>query len=138
MENKIIEEIGINARIDDIQFVNDTLVIKYKDEFIKISCYYEQDCCEDVYADFSPINDVLSKIKNKYLKYLTIKAVSGDGFLLCFEEKIKVFIPCYNSQNGYYSKKLDLTINLNGYIKRIDITECVKDKILKKYKKYKK
>jgi cellulose synthase/poly-beta-1,6-N-acetylglucosamine synthase-like glycosyltransferase len=62
-----------------------------------------------------------------------IKSVEDMGFLLCFEESYgygeKVFVPCYNEQNGYYEDNLELIISVDGVKTKIDISNLVEDHI---------
>lgn len=111
-EHKIIFESGIVLEIED---------------------YHSQDCCEHVYADWSDAKYVMGHLKGKKIDSLAIKGISGEGFLICFNENwdtgAKVFIPCYNVQNGYYSSELKLTIHDAETKTEIDISEFLEDKI---------
>ena len=100
-------------------------IIKITDEAItfndgtEITHNHDQDCCENVYADFRSLKD--QDIKQKEIKRISIVGVKDAGFRLN-----GYFIPCYNSQNGYYSDNLELIItypngdklvkNLAGFI----------------------
>jgi hypothetical protein len=43
---------------------------------------------------------------------------------------VKIFIPCYNYQNGYYSSNLSVVITQGGTTKtEVDISDCVEDHI---------
>ncbi len=65
---------------------------------------HEQDCCENVYADFSNLDsDIMSY---DFKGRIEIKAAKhgfkfGDG-------RRWFFVPCYNVQNGYYSDNLSI------------------------------
>ena len=115
---------------------------------IKIICYSElsfriytshyQDCCEKVYADFSVIEEQKEDIKGIIIIGVSVKKIKDEGFLLLFEyledDKFgnsakKIFIPCHNIQNGYYSSDLELMIKHNNDTISIDITDCTKDDI---------
>ena len=76
---------------------------------------------------------LVEKLKGKIIKNIIIKGVEDMGFLLCFEPDYgitqKVFIPCYNSQNGYYSSNLELVIHDNETQIKIDISNLVEDDI---------
>lgn len=48
--------------------------------------------------------------------------------MIVFDEK-KVFIPCYNYQNGYYGSDLELIIKNNNVQTKIDISNLVEDHI---------
>jgi len=79
-------------------------IIKITESLIKfdngteITFSHDQDCCEQVYADFNSLKD--QDIKKKTFKEIKIRGVRGSGFRLN-----EYFIPCYNEQNGYYSSK---------------------------------
>jgi len=135
--NKELYRIKINKKIVDIKQTDkegEEIIIVLEDEKeIKISAYHSQDCCENVYAEFNVIKYQKEDIIGKEYKELVIKSVDELGFILCFyrdwEESEKVFIPCYNEQNGYYSSELELIINYDGVKTKIDITEYVEDHI---------
>lgn len=63
--------------------------------------FHEQDCCENVYADFSNLD---SDIMNYDFKTINIKPVKY-GFKFGDDRRM-FFVPCYNVQNGYYSDAL--------------------------------
>ena len=96
--------------------------IEFTDGFT-IADMHEQDCCENVFADWEylldecPVGSVLDVNRFERVPDAGIKI---GGY----------FIPCYNQQNGYYSS--DLTVifrTADGWEKQIDITDCVKDEI---------
>lgn len=88
-----------------------------------ITDFHYQDCCEHVYADFSQLKD--TTIFNEEINEIKIEGVEGSGFRLN-----GYFVPCYNSQNGYYSSDLALIITSPGKEKKeIDISNFVKDQI---------
>lgn len=104
-------------------------VIKITEEYIefddgtKITDNHEQDCCENVYANFKALKD--QGIKEKEFKKIKIDGVKNSGFKLN-----GYFIPCYNEQNGYYASNLELIIkHPDGSKTMKDITEFVEDKI---------
>jgi hypothetical protein len=111
------------------------------DNGFEIMGYHEQDCCESVYADFSILKDYnLSTVTGKTIdikdiefvedieKY--IEKVEDAGFNIISKIGEKFFVPCYNSQNGYYSSDLSLIIRKNNNAKvEINISDCVKDDI---------
>lgn len=84
-----------------------------------ISDYHEQDCCESVYCDFEQADDLFRNA-----------IFTGEPIIEGVEESgIKIngyFIPCYNSQNGYYSSALELQFN---YRDSLNISNFVKDEI---------
>ena len=134
MENKELYKKEFNKKIEEIILKdNEGLKISYEGGFLLIGTEHSQDCCENVYADFSPVEYLVEKLKGKINKNIIIKGVEDMGFLLCFEPDYgitqKVFIPCYNSQNGYYSSNLELVIHDNETQIKIDISNLVEDDI---------
>ena len=76
---------------------------------------HEQDCCERNYADFSILDTFYH---GEEFDYVTISA-ADEGFLLnlhgvepfaSFGEPMKIFIPCYSVQNGYYTTHLVVSL----------------------------
>ena len=74
----------------------------------EITCYHEQNCCENNYADFMQLDDIARNTEFK--KPLTFEFVDGSGFRFGNENKM-FFIPCYSEQNGYYSSAIDILFN---------------------------
>jgi len=128
-ENKIIYEEAIGGKIKEIKIDGDTLfLVKDGGEEISISHDHEQDCCENVYADIEAVIYHKEHIIGEKFEKLVIKEVTEIGFLLCLEKNnwspgIKILVPCYNEQNGFYGRNLDLIVN--G--KKIDISHLVED-----------
>ena len=105
-----------------------------------MSDYHEQDCCENVYADFKTLKTYNVSTKTgkeikineiefeedieKHLEY-----IENMGFNIISKIGEKFFIPCYNSQNGYYSSDLELIIRKNDIKIIINISNYVKDEI---------
>lgn len=102
--------------------------ISYDDDQFKIgnlsiSTHHDQDCCESVRGEFSVFKHYVDEIlKMKKIDNIRIKGVEGEGFVIFlesgydsyssyYENKVGVFVPCYNEQNGYYSDKLELIIS---------------------------
>ena len=105
-------------------------ILKIGEDFIEfnngtiLNYYHNQDCCENVYADFESIKDT-SAMSHDFKDQVNIEKVEGSGFRI-----EGYFIPCYNEQNGYYSSELDLIVLYpNGDEEIIDISECVEDHI---------
>jgi len=134
MNKELLREV-INKKIDNIELSDESIKIIFGEEVIELKDYHEQDCCENVYADFKAMKYYLKDIieKKQDVKEIVIKGVDEMGFLICFyydwEVNEKVFIPCYNSQNGYYSSGLELIVIRNGVEKKIDISDLVEDDI---------
>jgi hypothetical protein len=126
MENKELYRELIEQEIVSIE---DGKFTKKDGNFIDIVDEHDQDCCEHVYADWDAVKLYEKDLLGKTFKELVIKGIEGAGFLLCFykdwEKSVKIFVPCYNEQNGYYSS--DLSLIING--KKIDISSFVEDNI---------
>ena len=110
------------------------------DNGYELESYHEQDCCEHVYADFEILKDYNVSTKTgktiniedidfeEHLEYL-IQGIENEGFNMISKIGEKFFIPCYNSQNGYYSSELELILK-RGRVKEVmDISEFVEDDI---------
>ena len=131
--NKKIYEIKKVGTIKEISHTDESLII-IADKKIEIATYHEPDCCEHVYGDFSILKYHLEFLKGKKITSISIKGVEDMGFLLVFhteyEEFQKIFIACYNYQNGYYSDSLSLTVTEDELKKvEVDISALVEDHI---------
>jgi hypothetical protein len=120
--------------------IESTEEISYSEDGVKIgnieiTHHHSQDCCESVYADWLVFKDYIKDIKKIKVENIRIKTVPDDGFVIFFEgswlrwgeyyaDKVGVFVPCYNSQNGYYSDNLELIIKDGEITQTIDITDC--------------
>ncbi len=96
------------------------------DDGTKLSSYHDQDCCENVYADFEQLKT--TAIENEEFTYedlLQMQGIEDTGV------KIKGYlIPCYNSQNGYYSSNLEMVVESpNKPTVKIDVSNFVEDQI---------
>lgn len=109
---------------------NNVQFVKENGEKITLNDHHDQDCCEHVYADWGVLEYYRKDIVGKKVKEMLIKPVENMGFLICFyqdwEKGEKIFVPCYNDQNGYYGSDLELIIN--GETK-IDVSNYVEDRI---------
>lgn len=133
-------------------------IVEITEDYIKFSNGYkliykhQQDCCENVYADFEYAKqyNTLGSYKDKTIFdvefevdfYVNdgIKLVKDLGFVI-FSANVHggyyttgspIFIPCYNEQNGYYSTNLILQLidSDSGVILwEEDIEDCVIDNI---------
>ena len=125
---KELYKLSLNKKLTNVNIDDDSLILTFKDEDIIINYNHEQDCCERVYADFSVMK--YFEIQDKIVKNIIIKGVEEMGFLISLGTGYKVFIPCYNEQNGYYSDKLELKItDRDKTIEKIDISRYVKPEI---------
>ena len=89
------------------------------DNGCKIFTWHNSDCCEHVYADFKQLEDTSFMSTEFNDDEVNIEGVEDSG--------IKVngyFVPCYNTQNGYYSDRLELeVVKSNGESNYMDITK---------------
>lgn len=109
------------------------------DNGAKLEHYHDQDCCENVYADWENIQVMTrigrNSINSNYLDFdenlfSKIEFQKDVGFTIEDDNGIKLFVSCYNRQDGYYSSDLSLIYtNSNGRKYTIDISDCVKDDI---------
>lgn len=133
MESKEILREAINSKIKSITSDDNDINIEFEKESMVISYDHDQDCCENVYADFSSVKYHIEKLIDKNVKEIVFKGIEEIGFLICFyfdwEDSEKIFVPCYNSQNGYYSDKLALIVKRGEIKKEIDITAFKEDNI---------
>lgn len=74
----------------------------------KITYDHDQDCCEFNYADFDQLESEAWDYDFK--EPLLFEKVDGAGFRFGDQRRM-FFIPCYSSQNGYYTTDLDIYYN---------------------------
>lgn len=135
MSNKIIWSKKIDdQRIASVDVNDESIKISFEDDKeLVFSTYHDQDCCEHVYGDFSVLKYHVEEMLGTLVRGIEVKAIKEMGFLLCidcgYEEFIKMFVPCYNYQNGYYSDDLKLQIKDGELSVEVDITDCVEDHI---------
>lgn len=131
--NKLLWEKVFDKKIDSMKVEDESVTLFFEGaEGVTFSTYHSQDCCESVYGDFSIVKYHETELVGQHLSKVEVKSVEGMGFLLCFSfgyKATKIFIPCYNYQNGYYSSSLELTVEDNGVKTTIDISGCVEDHI---------
>lgn len=130
--NKEVYRTKVGAAIKEVIVKDDLTLVKSDKTTIIIKDYHESDCCESVYADFDTVDYYKKEITNLgKVKNLVIKAVPEMGFLMCFEtyseydQILRVFVPCYEFQNGYYSGQLELIVEDGDTTKKVDITDLV-------------
>ena len=70
---------------------------------------HEQDCYEWNYADFAQLDDITRAVE--FERPLEFQACEGQGFLFGNRPDKMFFVPCYSSQNGYYSTGVDIYYN---------------------------
>lgn len=121
------------SKITDLAVKDESVTITFEDGTITFSTYHNQDCCEIVYGDFSIVQYHKEKLVGNSITKIEVKAIEDMGFLLCFTTYYysteKIFIPCYNNQNGYYSDELVLLIEDRGVKTEVDISDYVEDNI---------
>lgn len=113
-------------KIEDVKHDTEDMTITYDGKQISFSSYHRKDCCENVYADFSRIKYFKDDLVGKQLSGILLRGIEGMGMLLYFNHgygDTKIFIPCYNIQNGYYSDKLELVIQKPQSKETINITD---------------
>lgn len=71
----------------------------------RITYHHDQECCEQVYADFEAIDDLA--MEYEFYEPIKYEPVEGFGFRFGNWENM-VSVPCYNIQNGYYSSELEI------------------------------
>ena len=77
--------------------------IEFSDGSVLVDLH-EQDCCEEVYADFSNLDsDIMS-----YDFKGAIKIEEARNGFKFGDNRRWFFVPCYNVQNGYYSDNLSI------------------------------
>lgn len=125
-----------------VSFIRDVIIF---DSGTILKYEHEQDCCEQVFADFEVLKDynALGKNADKTIfdvdfdetatrMFANIDLVDGEGFKIRYTDgdfEGSVFVPCYNQQNGYYASDLVL-VYIDGNEKSIiNISDCVKDDI---------
>ena len=75
----------------------------------RITFEHCQDCCEWNYADFDQIDDIAKSFEFDESN-MRFEKVGESGFRFGNPHNM-VFVPCYSSQNGYYSADLDIYYN---------------------------
>lgn len=84
-------------------------LLKFSDGTVITADHY-QDCCEWNYAKFEDLDDI-AMTTDFDTKSLEIEVVEGSGIRIGNKPSKMFFVPCYSSQNGYYSSSLDIYIN---------------------------
>ena len=137
MENKLIWENKFEEKkkIVGVLYEDEALTLTFEGgQEITFSTYHDRDCCEAVSGDFSVFQYFKERLINKNFQKIEVKSIREMGFLLCFinEDDVffeKVFIACYNYQNGFYSDDLALKIKYDNVTTDIDISDLVEDHI---------
>lgn len=122
-------------------------IVKIEEERIEfddgtvMESYHEQDCCEwhwaelGILANYNLNPKTGETINIKDIEFpdnidKSVKLIPGEGFNLVAKDGSKYFVPCYASNNGYYSTNLKLLIRGGKFKKNksINLEECQKDK----------
>ena len=102
--------------------------------------YHSQNCCEEVYADFSTLKQYnVSTVTGKTINIKDIdfnedlasliKGIAGAGFNMVSKIGENFFVPCYNIQNGYYNDQLELRLIKGEIVEHYNISDFVKEQI---------
>lgn len=90
---------------------------------LELEGIHYQDCCEDVYVDWSSLDDTDFFDRDFYR--VEIEFVDEVGFRIN-----GYLVNCYNEQNGYYSSDLTLEVtHPSGYKEVFDMAEFMEHKI---------
>ncbi len=101
----------------------------------KLEYEHEQECCEEVYADFLSLpSSFLGKDGKEKRLFLAdfeedldklIEEVEGQGFMLCTKDGDKILVNCYDIQNGWYSSDLAVVLYEITLLKEKPITQMI-------------
>lgn len=98
----------INVKLSHIHIVEVTdTYIRFNDDSM-ITFDHAQDCCEYNYADFEQLDDIARNYN--FQTPLQFEAIDHAGFRFG-DGRAMFFIPCYSSQNGYYTADIDIYYN---------------------------
>ena len=76
----------------------------------EITGSHEQDCCEYNYADCGQLDDI--SLNTEFdSSNLVFEAIEDSGFRFGNAPSKMFFVPCYSSQNGYYSSDVEIRLN---------------------------
>ena len=102
-----------------------------------LNYYHCQEFYERVYADFYYIKDYNTIEGNKTVFDLEfdenildhIEKIEDMGFNILDKNGNKIFVPCHDKQNGFYSSDLSLVYYdcKEDQTKELDITGCTED-----------
>ncbi len=109
---KELYKLKLNTSITKIESDDSSVSLYFGDRVMGLRTTHDQDCCESVYGDFGNFKYQKDDILKSKSTEIIINGVESLGFLVSFGgyPLIKVLVPCYNSQNGYYSDELLLSI----------------------------
>lgn len=89
--------------------ITDSYILFDNDNVITFD--HDQTCCEWNYADFEQLDDIARA--TEFDPNLEFEALPEEGFLFGNRPNKMFFIPCYSSQNGYYSDEITILYNYN-------------------------
>ena len=92
-----------------ISKITDEAIIFSDDSSITFD--HNQDCCEYNYAAFDALDDLARNYT--FHGEIRFETVDGSGFKFGDARRM-FFVPCYSSQNGYYSSDIQIYFNENG------------------------
>lgn len=75
-----------------------------------ITGHHHQDCCEYNYADCGQVDDIALSTEFD-TSNLVFEEVADSGFRFGNAPSKMFFVPCYSSQNGYYSSDIEIQVN---------------------------
>ena len=78
----------------------------------EITFDHHRDCCEYNYADFEQLDDIA--LAATFKEDLIFESIENAGFRFGNKGNMH-FVPCYSSQNGWYST--EVSIYYNGELK---------------------
>lgn len=116
-----------STKLKDLIIGDGQATLVFEHDQIVLSDHHDQDCCENVYADWDTLELYKTQLDGTYVGF-SVRGVEAEGMLLCFEKgpyssPDKVFIPCYDEQNGYYNNALKLNVTHANKTTTVDITE---------------
>ena len=103
-----------NQKIRKISEITDEAII-FSDHS-SITFDHDQDCCENNYAAFDALDDLARNYT--FRGKIRFEAVDESGFRFGDARRM-FFVPCYSSQNGYYSSDIQIYFNENGKTRKV-------------------
>lgn len=121
--------LSINSTLKGYDYPDKDFTLKFyfsNGESLYLIHYHEQDCCEDVAADWDEIpHPLLQELKGLYITSFELKPEpKGEGgFLMIFNHtpiedpklpeelwinRKSILVGCHNIQNGYYNDDLEI------------------------------
>lgn len=134
MKKEVYDKEFQQKEIASVKCEEDSITLNFSDETVfTLETYHSQDCCEHVYGDWSAVKAQFQELVGQKLSQVVIKAVEEMGILVNFvtyySNNHKVFVACYNSQNGYYSDNLSLRVKDGDTVTEVDLAGYIEDSI---------